>query len=330
MKRAYLYINYPNITVLKTYMDVIKDSLERNNFSCEYVDSLSGLCKKSLIVFPMAIDAFKYYLKGFKNFILWQQGATSEESFMRHHNFIRKEIINWIDRFMMKRARFVFYVSRQLLSYYDRKHVFEKKSYIMPCFNETHLHFPLTQKDYSVPSFAYVGSLDVWQCFEQTISMFSRIQTFIPNASIKVLTWDCDKANETLNNHHVKNFVVKRVSKDEVKSELIDVNYGFIIRENNIVNNVATPTKFSSYLSCGVLPIYSDYIQDFHDNFSSSEEFCSLKSPSDIKTVLRYIKAEKKHKNIEKLINSIFRTYYSPTYHSSNAASKMQLFIHDL
>ena len=327
MKKAYLYINYPNIVVLKTYMDVIKTSLEKNGYSCEYVDSLSNVSKKALIVFPMGTDAYKYYFKGFKNFILWQQGVTSEESYMRHRSFFRKKILNHIDKFAMKKARFIFYVSRELLCYYDKNSAFEKKSYIMPCFNETNVYSDLLKKDYSNPSFAYVGSLDIWQCFDKTVNIFSRIQSLIPEAKLKVLTWDCEKATRLLNESHISNFIVKTVSKEEVSKELMDTSYGFILRENNIVNNVATPTKFSSYLSCGVLPIYSSSLCDFNEHFSSIKEFCNVDDTFDADCIVEYIKTKKDNKTIEHVIHSIFETYYSTTYHSAHASYKMKNFI---
>ena len=78
--------NYKNIVVLKDYMDVIKAALEDNGYVTQYVESLKGVDKRSIIVFPMGTDAFKFYLKGYKRIILWQQGVTAEESFLRNHS----------------------------------------------------------------------------------------------------------------------------------------------------------------------------------------------------------------------------------------------------
>lgn len=170
MKTAYVYINYPNIVVLKDYLDVVKKALERCGYKCEFVKSLDAIDKKSLIVHPMGIDAIKYYLKGYKNFILWQQGATADESYMRNHSKLRYWMLNKIDTFAMKKARFILYVSDYMREHYEQLAgcSFKEKSYIMPCFNEVYDEAVYQYKDYGKKVFTYVGSLDLWQCFDQT------------------------------------------------------------------------------------------------------------------------------------------------------------------
>ena len=59
-KKAYIYINYPNIVVLKCYLDIVKAALTKNGYSCEYIKDLRQVSKTDLIVFPMGIDAYKY------------------------------------------------------------------------------------------------------------------------------------------------------------------------------------------------------------------------------------------------------------------------------
>ena len=52
-KKAYIYMNYPNVVVLNVYLDVIKEALARLNFQCEYIKDFEGVSKQDLIVFPM-------------------------------------------------------------------------------------------------------------------------------------------------------------------------------------------------------------------------------------------------------------------------------------
>ena len=136
--RAYIYINYKNIVVLKSYLDVVKSAIERVGIPCEYRNSLEGVKKSDLVIFPMGNDAFKYYLKGYHNFILWMQGVTADESYIRHQSKIRYFVLNQVDLFAMKRAKAILYVSDYLRQHYEKigKCSFKNKSYIMPCFNE--------------------------------------------------------------------------------------------------------------------------------------------------------------------------------------------------
>jgi hypothetical protein len=51
--------------------------------------------------------------------------------------------------------------------------------------------------------------------------------------------------------------------KDVLSERIKGIKYGFVLREDCAVNNVATPTKFSNYLANGIIPIYSDALRDF-------------------------------------------------------------------
>lgn len=327
MKKAYIYINYNNIVVLKAYLEVVKNALEANGYKCEFVKSLEGINKKSLIVHPMAVDAFKYYWKGYKNFIVWQQGATADESYMRNHSKLRYWLLNKIDTFSMNKARFILYVSE-----YERKHYeriagqsFAEKSYVMPCFNEEYDESVYTHKDYTKKVFTYVGSLDLWQCFEQTADLYKKIEDSIPNCQFKVLTFSVDEGKRILEQKGVKNFVVKCVPKEEVKKELIETTYGFILREDSIVNRVATPTKFSSYLASGVIPIFSDCLRDF--SLASEGMRYVLKVPADytLASITEFVNKDIEPQEIQKEYFEILNGHYSVPKHTKKLTELLSM-----
>ena len=318
MKQSYIYINYPNIVVLQSYLEVVKKTLESCGYKCEFVKSLDDIDKKSLIVHPMGIDAFKYYLKGYKNFILWQQGATADESYMRNHSKIRYWILNKIDTFVMKKARFILYVSDYMREHYEQLAgcSFMEKSYIMPCFNEEYDETIYQYKDYEKKVFTYVGSLDLWQCFEQTVTLYKQIEERIPNTLFKVLTFNVDEAKRILAEKGVKNYSVACVPKEQVKKELLEATYGFILREDNMVNRVATPTKFSSYLASGVIPIFSDCLRDFSQ--AAEGMFYVLKVPTDysLESIIEFVNIDIEPQKIQKEYFGILNGHYSVPIHS--------------
>jgi len=262
----------------------------------------------------MGIDAWKYYFKGYKNFILWQQGATGEESFLRHRNKIRRLVLNKIDCFVMKKAKFIFFVSDSLKTYYETygKTMLGYKSYVMPCFNEELNEDIFEKKDYSKLSFCYVGSLAKWQCFDKIVDLFATIQKHHDVATLKVLTFEREKAEEVLLKKKIRNFVVKTVSKEEVKNELAECNYGFIIRDNIVVNNVSTPTKMSSYLCAGVIPIFSSCITDFTRVFNGFKYIISENNGVFI------IPKRVDRKEVCEEFKTIFDTYYNKQKHIKN------------
>lgn len=319
-KKAYIYMNYPNVVVLNVYLDVIKEALVRLNYECEYIKDFNEVSKKDLIVFPMGKDAFKYYFKGYRNFILWQQGATGAESFMRHSSRIRSGILNYMDCFAMKKAKMIFYVSQYMQEYYEKMaHTsFEHKAYVMPCFNEVLDKELLEKKDYSKKVFTYVGSLDLWQCFNETVDIYAEIEKKIPDVVFKVLTFNTEKAKEIIKAKNVKNYSVACVPKEQVKSELENATYGFIIRHDIEVNRVATPTKISSYLSAGVLPIYSTCLKDFHAQAHGKAFAYALNPKEDIDGLIQFINSDLDKSLVQQEINDLFSTYYSTESHITN------------
>ena len=320
MKKAYVYMNYDNIIVLETYLNVIKNGLEKKGYKCEKIWSLDGVPTKSLIVFSAATDVFRFYLKGYKNVLLWQQGIAGEESFMRNHSNIRKIILNFIDCYAMKKARGIFFVSSYMKKYYEKMACtdFSKKCYIMPCFNEQLDNSVFEKKDYSKKTFAYVGSLSVWQCFEETAELYSKIEKAIPNTFFKVLTFDVEKAERIINEKQIKNYCVKCVPKEDVQDELKDISFGFIIRRDTEVNRVATPTKLSSYLSVGVLPIYSSCLRDFHTQANGKSFALVTDIGENIDELISKISIGVDKLTVQQEIIDLFETYYSAENHSKN------------
>ena len=316
-KKAYIYMNYANIVVLKVYLDVIKSALTKLGYECEYIKSFDNISKESLIVFPMGKDLFKYYLKGYRNAILWQQGATGAESFMRHSSKIRKFILDYMDCFAMKKAKMIFFVSQYMKEYYEAKaHTsFAKKAYVMPCFNESLDESVFEKKDYSKKIFTYVGSLDLWQCFNETADVYAEIERKNPDAFFKVLTFNVEKAKQIIADKNIKNYSVACVPKEQVRQELEEASFGFILRHDIDVNRVATPTKISSYLSAGVLPVYSSCLRDFHAQATGKSFAFALNPGEDLEELSNYIKGEINKNSVQKEIRDLFDTYYSTENH---------------
>lgn len=322
-KRAYLYVNYANIVVLKVYLDIIREALMQIDYECEYIKTLDGIPKSELIVFPMGKDAFRYYWKGYRNVILWQQGVTGAESYMRNHSSLRRTILNFMDCFAMRKAKMIFYVSETMKKYYEAlAHTsFSEKAYIMPCFNEFFDPAVFEKKDYSRKIFTYVGSLDLWQCFDETVELFAEIERRIPEAFLKVLTFHTEKARQILESKGIKNYSVNCVPQEQVRAELEEAVFGFILRHDIDVNRVATPTKISSYLSAGVLPIYSSCLEDFHFRANGKTFAFAMDPGENAEKLTEYVSREIDPAVIRPEIEELFRTYYCAEKHTQDIAA---------
>jgi glycosyltransferase involved in cell wall biosynthesis len=305
------------MVVLQRYLDVIKASLCQTGYECDDVISLDEIDKDDLIVFPMGIDAFRSYWKGFKNFILWQQGVTADESYMRNKSKLRYWVLNYIDCFAMKKAKMIFFCSQYMKQHYERlsKHNFDQKSYLMPCYNEELLIERIHNKDYTKKTFAYVGSLDLWQCFDEIASLYKKIENDCPDAHFKVLTFSVQPAIDKLRHLGIRNYEVKRVSKDAVQNELRDVVYGFIVRRDSVVNRVATPTKLSSYLSVGTIPIFSTVLDDFNRASQGMEYVIPIGDCDDAEAIKRFMSKTINKNDLEKEYTQLFASYYGTENH---------------
>lgn len=325
MKKAHIYINYKNIVVLEDYLNVVKSALEDIGYSVDFIKNLDGINKKDLIIHPMGNDAFKYYFKGYHNFILWQQGATADESYMRHASKLRFKILNIMDIFAMKKAKAILYVSNELRTLYEKRgHCsFKEKSYVMPCFNEQYVESVYEKKNYNKNVFTYVGSLAKWQCFEETVDLYKSIEDRVPDAFFKVLTFSVDDAKKILDTKNVKNYSVACVPKDRVFDELQETTYGFIIRKEDVVNNVATPTKFSSYMSAGVIPIFSSCLKDFSvlsDSMTYAKKIGSA-SEQEVSELVDFIKSTIDPSKVKEEYHRVFNTYYNKDLHRQKLAN---------
>ena len=109
----------------------------------------------------------------------------------------------------------------------------------------------------------YAGSLSAWQNIDETLKIFKQIENIIPEATLTLLTEEKIKAQALIKQYDIQNAMVRYVSLNNLNEELLKHKYGFLLRKDIKVNNVSTPTKMNSYLSSGVIPIYSDAIKDF-------------------------------------------------------------------
>ena len=75
------------------------------------------------------------------------------------------------------------------------------------------------------------------------------------NSVLHVITFDIEKANRKINDVFSDRdniSVYSILNRVEIPNILSQFEYGFIIRECNLVNYVASPIKFAEYLACGV------------------------------------------------------------------------------
>ena len=179
MKDVYIFNPYKNQAVTNEYVDTIKNSLEKDGFSVRCISKMNRSSKNCQGIVVITIpDAIKAKIYGYRNCILWVQGAWPEESFMRHNSLIRLKVLNIMERIAISKANSLLFVSLEMKNYLEKKHHVKIKNYfIMPCFNERIHDDVFGEKEkYGRNSFCYIGGLSKWQCFDKIATIYKYIE----------------------------------------------------------------------------------------------------------------------------------------------------------
>ncbi|MCH5242931.1 MAG: hypothetical protein J1F67_11045 [Muribaculaceae bacterium] len=318
-----IYNNYPNSEVTNHYLDIIRLGINKSNrFVSDFIFNYKNINKRDIILTSTPIDFIKLYLKGYKNQIYWMQGLSPEESYMRNNSKLRYRILSSIDKFILKKTKFIFLVSKEMHSFLENKYKLKIKNfYIMPCYNEKlNSEYIKLKNKYINNTFAYIGGLSKWQCFEQTLQIYKNIENKYNDTKLLVLTKQSDKALKLLQQYKISNFEIDCVKADEVSQRLANIKFGFVIRDEDPVNYVSTPTKISNYLSSGVIPIVTKSVRDFVNLFKDKNCLCVLESANDYSKLFNFIKKNIDPTKIEQDLLEIFDSYYNDNNHINSIA----------
>lgn len=328
-KTVYFHYGSDNHLVIDFYLDTLKLAFEKSGYEVKEVNysDAKTMDKNNYIVVIGKVFVLKWYLKGFRNFVLWSQGLLPDESAMRHNNSkIRFFIGGLIERFAIKKSKLVIMVSEAMKHHFEQKyHInFGENFFLMPCYNcELEKESFFVKNKYSDNTFCYVGSLTIWQCFEQTVELYKKIEENYSNTKFIVCTGEQEKAKSILTSKGVKNYTVQFVPQAELPNVLAQCKFGFIIREDVVVNNVATPTKLSTYLSNGIIPIVSDAINEYASYFKGRNYLISMPVKQDLDLLDKYIKGEIDASDVYSEYSKFYNDYYNTDRYIANLSDKI-------
>lgn len=269
--------------------------------------------KKDLIIVSTVVEALKLYLKGYSNIGVWIQGILPEESYLKHKSKFRTLVLSTIEKIVLKKACIVFVVTEEMILHYKNKYGLDisDKSLIMPCFNTLLDNDSFSNKErYNNNVFCYAGSLAPWQCFDEILQLYKKVEQVLDGCELRVFTRDTEKASEKCK-RNIKNYQIKSCTNEELQKELKNTTYGFIVRDDIEVNRVATPTKISSYLGNGVIPIYTDSLRGFSTAAKGKSCVCRIDSIEDSNSIINYCIQVKDVAQIEKDIRSLYSDYFN-------------------
>lgn len=325
------WVGYPgNSAVTAFYLDIVANALGDAGYRVgkfpagEYAQLRnSGVLRRDWLVVDTCTELIKAYLLGFRNIILWCQGIAPEESYMRNHDVLRRGLLSCIEHFALEKAKFVILVSNAMRQHYEQKYQIDLsgRCYIMPCFNSALREDAFENRDkYQSLRFAYVGSLAPWQCFDDTLLLYKEIEEQVENASLTIFTFEQEDAVARATALQIANFNVVSLPPDQLGAELKSMSYGFVIRDDIVVNQVSTPTKLSSYMSCGVIPIFSNCLRDFAEAASDLESVLPLCGRGEVSDIVEFVTKNVDIDRVEREYRLLFDTYYSEDAHRKRLA----------
>lgn len=270
MKIFYFYfsdkslLNEVTTTYVKTLEDVIKDL----GFDVIYTYNYKSIPKKSRILTITDKCNFTVLSKCDPEICInWFQGIVPEEAALTFENkfskYPRVWYHNFLEKYTLKRNDLNIFVSNSMLEHYNHKYGLKiDNGFIMPCFNCTLDENSFTTNRYRSPSFVYAGSMAKWQCVEPMIKAFVRLKHVLPSAKLAIFTHQKEEARKIAQKYDIE-FEIESLPLDKLNERLKDFKYGLLFRDNISINNVATPTKINNYMACGLIPVFSDVIDDY-------------------------------------------------------------------
>lgn len=184
---------------------------------------------------------------------------------------IKGSIFEKLERTIIGRAARTNAVTSELSAHLFRKYG-RPADTVIPCCAENALSFSdasvaETRKELGFTPeelvFIYSGGLSRWQMFEETVRLFSEVARTDGSARLLVLCPEAALAERMLNGSIPRNkFVVRSVPQKDVSRYMAASDCGFLLREDNVVNNVAFPIKFAEYAGAGVPVITTEGVRE--------------------------------------------------------------------
>jgi glycosyltransferase involved in cell wall biosynthesis/GT2 family glycosyltransferase len=212
-------------------------------------------------------------------------GVVPEE-FRFHNDFFSAVLYDGWERLAVRKSNVIIVVTEAMHNYLRQKFrtdlrgevvAFPIFPNVMPCMAERP---PVGGK----PIVVYAGGLHKWQQTPKMIDAIIRTSDFC-------LHHFYSPAPDAVRNMLPENFREKVVIGQKTHSDLMkfyaQCHYGFILREDIVVNHAACPTKLIEYLAMGIVPIVDcENIGDFKSfgmGFISLPDFLAGKLPTEEK-----------------------------------------------
>ena len=201
-------------------------------------------------------------------------GVIPEETRMGGAHENRVKALEAAEQLMLRGCDLNVFVSQAMQTHYGKKYGLQTLRHVtVPCCVSDH-SFPVLDQDDAASLtdndhllFAYAGTMADWQCGAEMIEIFSALHRYDARCRFMLLVPKSDqpKVQEYAQRSGLPQeaFKMTEVAHHEVPGRLRDCHVGVLLRKNDPVNIVSSPTKFGEYLAAGLPVLMTDGIGDF-------------------------------------------------------------------
>ncbi len=229
-------------------------------------------CHNALQAVPL------YFLRS--RIITDMHGIVPEE-FCSNGQIWLSKLLSIVERIVVKRSAALVVVTDAMRRHFKKKYNLNEdmRTYIVPIVPIEPLPARLSVRNPQLV--IYAGGLQAWQRVDR---MLDAVERAWDRFQYLFLTGDPERLREELDRRHISNVEIDSVPRAKIFEHYSRASFGFILREDSLVNQVACPTKLAEYLWHGVIPIVEQpHIGDFAErgyNYVLIEDFVEGNLPS--------------------------------------------------
>ncbi len=222
-----------------------------------------------------AIKAGEVSLKKGIRVIFDCHGTEPDEYYLYHRNFkgyLWSRILKYFEKRVINRCDILLTVSTAQYEKWNPKKKYKHKHFVLPMLPAEHFlndksHRDEVRKKLNIENntkvYVYSGGNQKWQMSEYMLSVYKKIEETCIDTMLLILSHDVMEFKKLIQIKQIKNVKVVSVGYNEMPAYLDACDFGFCLRENSIVNLVASPTKVLEYLTRNVKPILTKYVGDY-------------------------------------------------------------------
>lgn len=253
--------------------------LKRWKWNAILLKILFWKCRPSLVIGRSVLATLLAQMVSSGNFIYDGRGAIAAE--WSEYDVVQDPYllanIGYWERKVIHEASYRIAVSERLVQHWQHRYAYSGNAHvIIPCtlneaftrldFSEKLIHTTRREMGFQEKDIVYVysGSVAGWQSFNLLQEFMLPVLQSGKHCKLLFLGAKASQL-QSIADQFPEQVFFRHARPNEVPYLLIGADYGLLIREQSVTNEVASPVKFAEYLSCGLEVLLSDKLGDYSE-----------------------------------------------------------------